>query len=182
MLQEKMQNILLSLILASSAAIFVLIPQARALEHAVKSLLSRLALSESTLLLIVLPGLIFLALWYFIFLGRRTGYKHAVLFFVLQSCVLLSIVLFLVTWFELSHIILFSIFTGSLYLFLREQRQDSSRWLLAFIAFLACFYLSLLDEGFQYLHPARYGDLRDIFINSASGLFALFVCIPPEKR
>jgi hypothetical protein len=76
---------------------------------------------------------------------------------------------------ETLHIVLYGALAAALYCSALNGRSARTATLCACVI---AFGVSLLDEGLQWLHPARVGDPRDLLLNSLSSVFGVICAWP----
>lgn len=59
----------------------------------------------------------------------------------------------------------------------RAVRHHLADWGVYLAALLLCLFTGLLDEAYQHLHPARTGDLDDVWLNGKSGALMLVALV-----
>lgn len=59
----------------------------------------------------------------------------------------------------------------------RAARHHLADWGVYLAALLLCLFTGLLDETYQHLHPARTGDLDDVWLNAKSGALMLVALV-----
>jgi hypothetical protein len=150
--------------------ILLLIPTARTLEHGASSLLQVEPLFKPILLglasIVALSG----AYRYIqVIFSRRTRQSAWLLLLALLTTLTLAATRTLVP-IELFHIVIYGTLGLSLY-FTFEPAESHTKTIV--LALLLTTGVGVLDEGLQWIHPERVGDLRDVLLNSLSAAFGV---------
>ena len=145
--------------------ILCLVPFARSLESWFSSICTSLSLSPR---LVLYSALIF-SMLSIIGLLRKREFEVNYLHIFTASISLLICLLLIQTNAELIHIFLYSPLSVLAYLVFTSTIQKNY----IFKTILYCNLISFLDEFIQWVHPERFFDVQDLFLNFSAILFGL---------